>query len=278
MSSTIAPRDTCLTGIAKLVAVLLFLGFLSSETVADDGEDIAQQLANPVASLISVPLQLNYDDGFGLDGDGTLLRLNVQPVIPIDLSPNWNLISRTIIPLVYQEDFPVAGSSDWGLSDTVQSFFFSPKEPTSSGWIWGVGPALLLPTGTDKSLGSEKWGAGPTGVALKQSGAWTYGGLANHLESFAGESSRADVSATFIQPFLTYITPTKTTLALNTESTYDWEVRKWSVPINFTVTQLLVIGDQIVSVGGGVRYWATAPDPAAEGWGVRLIFTLVYPK
>ncbi|MEM6582852.1 MAG: transporter [Pseudomonadota bacterium] len=259
-----------------MISVLLVL--LSASVIAEDGEDIAQQLANPVASLISVPLQLNYDEGYGADEDGSLLRLNVQPVIPFDLSQDWNLISRTILPILYQEDFPTPGSSDWGLGDTLQSAFFSPKEPTSGGWILGVGPALLLPTATEKSLGSEKWGVGPTAVALKQSQAWTYGALTNHIESFAGESDRVDISATFVQPFLTYITPTKTTIALNTESTYDWEASKWSVPINFTVTQLLVIGDQIVSVGGGVRYWATSPDPAAEGWGARLIFTLVYPQ
>lgn len=251
---------------------------VSGFAFADEGDDIAQQLANPVASLISVPLQLNYDENFGPDENGSLLRLNVQPVIPIELNDDWNLISRTILPIVRQEDFPIAGYSEWGLSDTVQSLFFSPKAPTPGGWIWGAGPAFLLPTATDEFLGTEKWGVGPTAVALKQSGSWTYGGLTNHIESFAGESGRADISATFVQPFLTYITASKTTYALNTESTYDWESREWSVPINVTVSQLLRMGDQIVSVGAGVRYWATSPESAADDWGVRLIFTLVYPR
>ena len=115
------------------------------------------------------------------------------------------------------------GADEFGLDDTVQSLFFSPKAPTASGWIWGVGPAILLPTATDDLLGAEKWGIGPTVVALKQTGPWTYGVLANHLESFAGDSKRTNVSATFVQPFLTYITAKQLTLALNTESTYDWE-------------------------------------------------------
>jgi hypothetical protein len=137
---------------------------------------------------------------------------------------------------------------------------------------------LLLPTATDEVLGSEKWGIGPTAVVLKQQGAWTYGGLANHIESFAGESERADISATFLQPFVSYITPSKTTYAVNVESTYDWENRNWSIPLNVTVNQLLRFGNQLVQVGGGIRYWVESPASGPEGWGIRLQFTLLYPK
>ena len=153
-------------------------------------QDVAKQLANPIASLISVPLQLNYDDGYGARGDGSVLRLNVQPVVPVALNDGWNVISRTVIPVIDQQDVPVSGRGESGLGDTVQSVFFSPKAPTASGWIWGAGPVLLLPTATDDALGGERWGGGPTVVALKQSGSWTYGALANHIESFAGNDDR----------------------------------------------------------------------------------------
>jgi hypothetical protein len=109
----------------------------------------------------------------------------------------------------------------------------------------------------------------PTAVALKQDGPWTYGALTNHIESFAGDDDRAYVSATFFQPFLSYITKTKTTIGLNAESTYDWNSEQWSVPINFTVNQLLKIGPQIIQVGGGIRYWAASTDNGAEDWGAR---------
>lgn len=260
------------------VFVGLFLAANISSAQESDQTDLAKQLANPVAALISVPIQMNYDSNFGIDDAGTILRINVQPVIPISLSDDWNLISRTILPIIEQNDFPFDDYSEFGLGDIVQSFFFSPKAPTSGGWIWGAGPVLLAPTATDEFLGSEKWGIGPTAVVLKQSGPWTYGALANHIESFAGESDRADISATFLQPFITYVTPKQTTFAFNTESTYDWDNKKWSVPLNLTVAQLLRMGNQLVQIGGGVRYWATTPDGGPEDWGFRLQFTLLYPK
>ena len=251
---------------------------LATSTAFADEADIAKQLANPVAALISVPIQMNYDTNYGVAEDGSVLRVNVQPVIPITLNEDWNLISRTILPIVDQNDFPFPGVSEFGLGDTVQSVFFSPKAPTASGWIWGAGPVLLVPTATDEVLGSEKWGIGPTAVVLKQQGPWTYGALANHIESFAGDDQRADISATFVQPFVAYVTPTQTTYSINTESTYDWEGNDWSVPVNVSVSQLLRVGNQLVSVGGGLRYWVTAPDNGPDGWGFRLAVTLLYPK
>jgi len=165
-----------------------------------------------------------------------------------------------------------------GLGDILASQFFSPKEPTGRGWIWGVGPVWLLPTATEDALGGEKWGIGPTGVALKQQGPWTYGILFNHIWSFAGDSDRAGVNATFLQPFLSYITKTQTTFSLNTESTYDWENKAWSVPINLMVAQLLKIGRLPVQIAAGVRYWADAPETGPEDWGARIQLAFLFPK
>lgn len=259
---------------------LVALGLASTSPLAaqDDAAALAKKLANPVAALISVPLQLNYDDGYGAADEGDKWLLNVQPVVPISIDEKWNLISRTILPIADQNDlFPGAGSQS-GIGDIVQSLFFSPKAPTAGGWIWGAGPVFLLPTGSDDLLTSDKWGAGPTAVVLKQQGPWTYGALGNHLWSFAGDDDRADLSATFLQPFLAYGTPTGWTYSLNTESTYDWQGEQWSVPVNGTVSKVTKIGGQLVSIAGGLRYWADAPEAGAEGLGYRLAFTLLFPK
>jgi hypothetical protein len=262
---------------------LLFAVALSIASSADaqstapdaDGADLAKKLSNPVADLISVPFQFNYNGGFA-GGDGDQFYLNIQPVIPISISPEWNVISRTILP-IYNQDISDVEGSQVGFGSTTQSFFFSPKKPTSFGLIWGVGPVLLIPTATD-DISTDQWGAGITGVALKQSGPWTYGALANHIWSISGDDEDGDISATFLQPFVSYTTPKATSFTLNTESTYDWVNEEWSVPINAMVGQVVKIGHRPVQFSLGARYWADAPAFGAEGWGARFQVTLLFPK
>lgn len=165
-----------------------------------------------------------------------------------------------------------------GLGDIVASQFFSPKAPTAGGWIWGIGAVELIPSASEERLGGEKWGFGPTAVVLRQDGPLTFGLLTNHIWSIAGDDERADVNATFVQPFVSYIMKTKTTFGVLTESTYDWENEAWSVPLIAQVSQLFKIGPQILQFTVGARYWADSPDNGPEGWGARAQLTLLFPK
>jgi hypothetical protein len=179
--------DSVMSGKGTLCVVSMWIA-CASLAHAQNADELAKQLSNPVSSLTSVPFQFNYDDGFGPPGDGDRFLLNVQPVIPASIGEHWNLISRTILPMVSQDDVVPGTGGQSGLGDLTQSLFFSPKAQIASGWTWGVGPALLVPTATDDLLGSEKWGAGPTAVVLKQSArGWTHGALVNQRESPGGQ-------------------------------------------------------------------------------------------
>ena len=263
----------------RLLALLLPVALTMPAFAQQNEAELAKKLANPIASLISVPLQYNYDADIGPEEDGNRSQLKIQPVIPISLNDDWNVISRTILPIQYQSDvYPGAGTK-FGLADTTQSFFFSPKAPTSSGWIWGVGPALLIPTGTNDQLGASQWGAGPTFVVLKQEEGWTYGMLANQIWGVAGSDRVPDINQIFLQPFVSKTTKTLWTFSLNTESTYDWQAEEWSVPINVLAPKLLRIGKLPVQIGAGVRYWADTPDDQGpENFGLRLQWTFLFPK
>jgi len=257
----------------------------------DQAAELTKQLANPIASLISVPFQANEDFGFGPSHNGYKFTLNFQPVIPISLGENLNLILRTIVPEVSQHDLfyvenvpknsPISpqNRSQDGFSDTTQSFFFGPKKSGPFGLTWAIGPAFLYPTATHPLLGTGTFSVGPTFVALKQDGPWTYGVLMNQLWSVVIEEDRKSVNQMFLQPFLAYATETHTTFTINSETTANWNTSgdaKWTIPINLVVSQLLKIGKQPIQIAVGGRYYADSPRYGPD-WGARFVVTLIYP-
>lgn len=238
-------------------------------------EELAKKLANPISSLISVPFQNTYNCCFG-PNDAGRYTLNIQPVVPFSVNDNWNLIVRTIVPVIYQEAPASNMDSRFGLGDVVQSFFLSPKHEVD-GITWGIGPVFLWPTATSSILGTQKWGAGPTGVVLKQMHGWTVGGLANHIWSYAGDSERESVSATLLQPFVSYTFPNTVGISLSTESTYDWTHQQWTVPVDLGISKVFTFGKQHVSLGATGQYYAEKPKSGPD-WGARFTATFLFPK
>ena len=262
-------------GTTILLCALAGTSAVGQEAQQDAEHALAMKLQNPVAALISVPFQSNFEWGGGPQSKGFKYTINIQPVIPISISEDWNLISRTILPVIEQDDI-VPNSSQAGLGDTLQSLFLSPKAPGVGGIIWGLGPAILLPTSTEDHLGAQKFAIGPTAVALRQHSGWTYGMLMNHIVSFGGTHSTEDVNSTYFQPFLSFTTKTHTTFSLNTESTYDWEAAKWTVPLNLLVAQLVRIGGQAMQFRIGPKLYVEGPTGAPD-WGIRFEYTLLFP-
>jgi hypothetical protein len=246
----------------------------AGEEAENEQAELAKKLNNPVANLISVPIQNNWDFGIG-SANAMKYTANIQPVIPVSISDDWNVIVRTILPVIYAESPTKGGDDHSGLGDTTQSFFLSPKQPVG-GWILGAGPVMYYPTATDSALGAGKWGAGPTIVALQQKHGFTYGILANQIWSYAGWGDES-VNATYLQPFVSYTTKTYTTFALNTESTYNWEADEWTVPLNLMVQQLVKIGKLPVAFQVGYRYYADKPSGGPD-WGLRFAITFLFPK
>jgi hypothetical protein len=260
-----------------LLSLLFTLSPVPGPTAQAQDADLAQELTNPVADLITLPVQVNFDDNIGPDDRGSRVTTNIQPVVPFEVNEDWNLISRTIMPVTYQDQVSPGGGSEFGLGDINLSLFFSPKQ-ASKGVVWGVGPVFSLPTATDSRLGSKKWSAGPAGIALALRGPWTFGLLANHAWSFAGDSDRQDISNTFMQPFVAYTWPSAWTFSVQSESSYNWETENWSVPVNAGLAKLVMLGRLPVSFQGSVGYWAESPRSGPDGFRFRLQANFVLPR
>lgn len=242
----------------------------------DDAAALAKKLANPIASLISLPFQNNLDHGIG-SLKGSRYTLNVQPVIPISLSKKMNLITRVIVPYVSQFNISGTAQHQSGLSDIVASAFFSPTN-SKNGLTWGAGPVLLFPTGSNAYLTGKKFGVGPTIVALKQANGWTYGALFNQIWSVAGSSDRADISQMFLNPFLTYNWKSGAGITAAVEYTQNWKASNANIFFIPMFSGLTSFGKQKVSLSIGPRFNISAPDAVKSRFGLRAGATLLFPK
>jgi hypothetical protein len=244
------------------------------EAGEDETEELARAAQNPVASMISLPFQNNTNFNFG-PREKTQNILNIQPVWPFSLTEDWNLITRTIVPIISQPAFTSSQDRENGLGDTVFTAFFSPKD--SGDWIWGAGPVLLLPTSTDDRLGAGEWGAGPSAVVLTMPGKWVIGSLFSNVWSFTDDK---DVNLFTWQPFANYNLDDGWYLTSSPLITANWEADSddtWTVPFGGGIGKVFRIGNQPMNVSAASYYNAVKPDFGAD-WQMRLQIQFLFPK
>lgn len=242
---------------------------------------LARQAQNPVADMISVPFQLNWNFDTGPLDKGQQI-LNIQPVLPFTLNKDWNLVTRTIVPLISQPAFTTSQDRENGLGDINFTAFLSPKKPGASGWIWGVGPALIMNTASDDRLGQGAWSLGPSAVFLKMPGNWVVGGLVSNVWSISEDEGRPDVNQLLFQPFINYNFPKHPGryLTFSPIITSNWEAdsgNKWTVPLGLGIGQIMKLGKQHVNFQLASFYNVVRPDDAST-WQIRFQAVLLFPK
>ena len=265
----------------KAVGVIVLLGPLfapgSPARAAQSNEALAKAAQNPVANLISVPFQDNINFNVGPE-EKTQNVLNIQPVIPVSLGPDWNLITRTIVPVISQPGFAPGEGRTNGLGDIQFTAFLSPAN--AKGLIWGVGPIVQLPSNTDKVLGNDRWGLGPSAVALRIVGHWVYGALANNVWSVSSSNHDPSYNNFLLQPFINYNFPGGTYLTAAPIITADWEANsndRWTVPLGGGVGKIVRFGKLPVNFQTQAFYNVEKPQNGAD-WTLRLQAQLMFPK
>jgi hypothetical protein len=265
--------------------------------VAPSTEALAAAAQNPVAAMYSLPFQNNTYFGAGPNHDKTLNVLNIQPVLPFTVG-DWNIISRTILPLIYVpsinsgfggadvlgEDTTAASAGPrgvpetFGLGDINQTFYFSPVAPSPV--IWGVGPSINLPTATSNIIGSGKLSVGPAAVALMMPKPWVFGALARQLNSIAGPNGRTDVNQTLLQPFVNYNLPGGWYLTSSPVITANWTAdssQRWNVPIGGGAGKIFKIGGQ--PINASLQAYDNVEHPSGgPSWSIRFQVQFLFPR
>lgn len=270
--------------ITTLAIFLVLLSILTavpataqSKGEAENTEALQRASQNPVADLISIPLQNNFNFNVGPQ-DKMQYVGNIQPVVPFHATENWNVITRTIIPFVYQPELAPGVGDVFGLGDIQFTAFLSPAKP--AGFIWGVGPILQMPSGTDDSISQGKWAAGPSAVVLRMEGQWVYGALANYVSSFAGQSDRGAVSQWLIQPFVNYNMADGWYLVsapIITANMMADNSDRWTVPIGGGAGRIIRIDKLPVNISLQGFYNVATPD-AGPDWSIRFAIQLLLPQ
>ncbi len=260
--------------------VILAAGLLgvSGAALADDTEALAKAAQNPIANMISLPFQNNTTVNAGPEKQ-TQNVLNIQPVLPVKLDDDWNLITRTILPVISQPPFAPDQDRVNGIGDTQVELFVSPGKPGKL--IWGVGPILQLPTNSNDALGTKKWGIGPAAVLLKSEGHWLYGVVANNVWSFAGPGDAASINQMLIQYFINYNFAEGWYATSSPDITANWKADsndRWTLPIGGGIGKIFKIGDQAMNGQVQAFYNVVSPDNVGGNWTIRVQLQFLFPK
>ena len=240
-------------------------------------EELRKEVQNPVATLISVPIQNNTDFGIGPD-DKTKNTTNIQPVWPFEFNDDWNLITRTIIPVVSQPALLPNQERTFGLGDTTMSLFLSPKETGKI--VWGAGPMLYFPTATDDMLGADKWGLGISGVVLTVIDEFTIGALASNVWSVAG-SGENDINLFTLQYFINYNMNDGWYLTSAPINTANWKAdsdNRWTVPLGGGIGRVFKVGKLPLNGQVAAYYNVVTPDNFGADWQLRAQIQFLFPK
>ncbi len=262
-------------GFKSLLFIVIYISTYNT-SYAQSNAELAKAAQNPVANMISLPFQNNINTGIGPD-DETQNILNIQPVWPISLNDNWNVITRTILPVMSQPDVLTGESRVNGLGDVTFTAFLSPAN--SGSLTWGVGPVFLLPTATDDKLGADKWGAGASAVVLAMPGNWVIGSLFSNIWSVGG-SGKQDINLFTWQYFINYNLPDSWYLTTAPIITANWEAdsnNRWTVPIGGGVGKIFKIGKQPINAQVSAYKNVEAPEFSAD-WQFRLQLQFLFPK
>jgi len=264
----------------KLAVAALGLAVATAAHAELSAEELAKLAQNPVGNLVSVPFQNNTNFNTG-PLNGTQNILNIQPVVPFELNKDWNLITRTILPLIWQPAFYPGQGSRFGLGDLQMSGFVSPSQPGADGLIWGAGAIVQMPTDTDE-LGNKNWGMGPTAVVLhlKHGDPWVYGVLVNNVWSLSGSQRGGAYNNFLMQPFVNYNFAGGTYITSAPIFTADWKAessQRWTVPLGLGVGHIFHLGRLPVNTQLGGYYNVVHPD-YGPNWQLRFQVQLMFPK
>lgn len=276
-------RKVSLNVALGLVLLAVFRLPLYAETKKDTSaetkvQQLAKKLQNPVAKLTNFQFQNNFEHELGSDEKGYRYTLKFQSILPMSLNDDWNFIFRPIMPYIHQRDV-IGNTEQQGLGDIQIENTFSPARRGLGGITWGLGPIFLFPTAASDHLGYQKYGIGPNGVVLKQSGPWTTLLLANHTWFYAGNDKRKDVCVTYLQPILAHSSKRGLTISFSSESIYDWKAKdkQWTIPVIGMLNQILPLGEHYINVGLGGIYYVETPSSGPD-WGVRFNVTFLFPE